>query len=286
MGASGANTFTLNHGTLVGSQTTQNVFNTTATTVNAFGAATTIGIGANTGTLTLNNAIVTTPGQFISTRASDLADGAGQLYLNGATGNRIDFNNNGTAAPAFTTRSAGSKIVLYPLTNSTNTDYAIGINSGTFWSSVPQYDAALTFKWFGGITEIASLDGLGNQILTGDLAVNGGDLTTTQTTFNLINATATTLNIGGAATTVNLGINTGTVNIGVLALTTDLEVQYGGTGVSSFTANGVVYGNSTSGLLVTAASNPGSNATASYGILTTDGTNVPVWTDVIDGGTY
>ena len=286
VGASGANTFTLNHNILVGSQTTQNVFNTTATTVNAFGAATTIGIGANTGTLTLNNAIVTTPGQFISTRASDLADGAGQLYLNGATGNRIDFNNNGTAAPAFTTRSAGSKIVLYPLTNSTNTDYAIGINSATFWSSVPQYDAALTFKWYGGITEIASIDGVGNQILTGDLAVNGGDLTTTQTTFNLINATATTLNIGGAATTVNLGINTGTVNIGVLALTTDLEVQYGGTGVSSFTAKGVVYGNSTSGLLVTAASNPGSNATISYGILTTDGSNVPVWTDVIDGGTY
>jgi len=43
-------------GTLVGTQTTQNVFNTTATTVNAFGAATTISIGAATGTLTINNA--------------------------------------------------------------------------------------------------------------------------------------------------------------------------------------------------------------------------------------
>ena len=43
-------------GTLVGTQTTQNVFNATATTVNAFGAATTISIGAATGTLTINNA--------------------------------------------------------------------------------------------------------------------------------------------------------------------------------------------------------------------------------------
>jgi hypothetical protein len=43
-------------GTLVGTQTTQNVFNTTATTVNAFGAATTLSIGAATGTLTINNA--------------------------------------------------------------------------------------------------------------------------------------------------------------------------------------------------------------------------------------
>lgn len=44
VGASGANTFTLNHGTLVGSQTTQNVFNTVATTGNLFGVATTTNI--------------------------------------------------------------------------------------------------------------------------------------------------------------------------------------------------------------------------------------------------
>jgi hypothetical protein len=56
-------------GTLVGTQTTQNVFNATATTVNAFGAATTIAIGAATGTLTLNNPTLTassTNGQFKS----------------------------------------------------------------------------------------------------------------------------------------------------------------------------------------------------------------------------
>jgi len=40
--------------------------------------------------------------------------------------------------------------------------------------------------------------------LPGDLAVNGGDITTTQTTASLFNTTATTLNIGGAATTVNI----------------------------------------------------------------------------------
>jgi hypothetical protein len=49
-------------GTLVGTQTTQNVFNTTATTVNAFGAATTLSIGASTGTATINNAEVVITG--------------------------------------------------------------------------------------------------------------------------------------------------------------------------------------------------------------------------------
>lgn len=46
-------------GTLVGTQTTQNVFNVTATTVNAFGAATSLTIGATSGTLTLRNTTLT-----------------------------------------------------------------------------------------------------------------------------------------------------------------------------------------------------------------------------------
>lgn len=50
--------------------------------------------------------------------------------------------------------------------------------------------------------------------LTGDVAVNGGDLTTTATTFNLVNANATTLNIGSAATAVSIGsYNTGTTTV-------------------------------------------------------------------------
>jgi len=54
-----------------------------------------------------------------------------------------------------------------------------------------------------------------NDITTpGDVAVNGGDITTTATTFNLINSTATTVNIaGGATTAVTLGGNGGTITI-------------------------------------------------------------------------
>jgi hypothetical protein len=42
-------------GTLVGTQTTQNLFNTVATTVNFAGAATALSLGASTGTTTVNN---------------------------------------------------------------------------------------------------------------------------------------------------------------------------------------------------------------------------------------
>ena len=48
-----------------------------------------------------------------------------------------------------------------------------------------------------------------NTINSGDLAVNGGDITTTQTTASVFNTTATTVNIGGAAT---LAANIGTAN--------------------------------------------------------------------------
>ena len=50
-------------------------------------------------------------------------------------------------------------------------------------------------------------------VAAGDIAVNGGDITTSQTTFNLLDATATTINFGSAATTMRIGA--AQVNIGV-----------------------------------------------------------------------
>jgi len=48
--------------------------------------------------------------------------------------------------------------------------------------------------------------------LTGDIAVNGGDVTTTASTATIFNATATTLNIGAAATVINIGNASGQTN--------------------------------------------------------------------------
>jgi hypothetical protein len=64
----------------------------------------------------------------------------------------------------------------------------------------------------GGSSTIAgTLQVTGNTTLTGDLAVNGGDITTTSTTFNLVNGTATTVNFaGGASTALNIGNTSGT----------------------------------------------------------------------------
>ena len=83
----------------------------------------------------------------------------------------------------------------------------------------------------------------------------------------------------------------GTVVLGDLELDTDLEVQYGGTGVSSFTSNGILYGNAAGALQVTAEANmgapgTGSDVSTSFQVLTVTAAGVPVWTDTIDGGTF
>ena len=79
--------------------------------------------------------------------------------------------------------------------------------------------------------------------------------------------------------------NRGTVVLGDLELDTDLEVQYGGTGQSTFTTNGILYGNGSGALSVTPASGT-SDATTSFQILTVNSSGIPVWTTTIDGGTF
>lgn len=85
--------------------------------------------------------------------------------------------------------------------------------------------------------------------------------------------------------------NRGTVVLGDLELDTDLEVQYGGTGISTFTQYGIPYGDGTNPLSVTAAANmaspgTGTDATTSFQVLTVTAGGVPVWTDTLDGGVF
>lgn len=73
--------------------------------------------------------------------------------------------------------------------------------------------------------------------LSGDLAVNGADITTTETgTATVFNTNATTLNMGGAATTVSIGAGTGTTTVNnSLTVTGNLTVNGTTTTVNSTT---------------------------------------------------
>jgi hypothetical protein len=143
--------------------------------------------------LVVSSGISTFQGQIQSTQANSTTTGAGQIYLNGATGNRIDFNVNGVAAPTTTTRSAGTKIVLYPTSSpSTQVDAGFGIDNNTLWSSVWQSTAS--FKWYAATTNIATLFGTGELIL--------GTTSLTGTASQPLQVT------GGAYVSGNLGVGT------------------------------------------------------------------------------
>ena len=86
-----------------------------------------------------------------------------------------------------------------------------------------------------GATTLGGTLAVTNQAtFSNDIAVYGGDITTNQSTFNLINSTATTLNIGGAATSLTLGATSGTTTIrNNFSLTGDLTIGGGDLTVGS-----------------------------------------------------
>ena len=251
---------------------------------------------------------VNASGQFVSTQANNTATGSAQIYLNGASGNRIDFNSNGVAAPSATPRSVGTKIVYYPGLSSTSVDYATGIETGSLWTSVPNITD--TFKWYGNTTLMASLSN-SNLTLGGDLAINGGDITSNATTFNIVNTTATTVNIAGAGTAITIGSNSaGTTTIrNVVAITTNTVssaytngalVVTGGVGIAGdLRVNGTIFGSvSVSGIISTATNiaggtagqipyQTGPGATAFFGpgtagnVLVSNGTSAPTYNNTL-----
>jgi len=96
-----------------------------------------------------------------------------QLTFSGATNNWINFGTTGVAAPAFTTRSAGTKIVLYNNIAASAVDYALGIEGSTLWNSVPT--TSEQFKWYGGTTLAATLTGAGAFSVAASITVPSTD---------------------------------------------------------------------------------------------------------------
>ena len=114
--------------------------------------------------------------------SSNLAVPGGNITLSNPGRNIISWDTNGVAAPTFTTRSAGTKLLLYPAIGAAATDFALGIESHTLWYSIPSTVNTRQFKWYAGTTNIMRLSGQGNLLLgtttlpsgsTATLVVNG-----------------------------------------------------------------------------------------------------------------
>lgn len=110
-----------------------------------------------------------------------------------ANGNAVMSNNsvqvfsNGTyGPPTLTTRSAGTKIVIYSNLSATETEYAIGIDTNTLWYTSGQ--AGSGHKWYTAATNTMSLSSTG--VLTASSFVGSG---ASLTALNASNVTTGTL---------------------------------------------------------------------------------------------
>lgn len=166
----------------IAAQTTLNLFNTVATTVNAFGAAT-INMGATGSTHTLAGTWSFNNNSFGPVRAR-------------RAGNTVGF---GVGMTAYLNDSGSNAHEYAAITGviETNTD---GSEAGALYFYTALNAAATS-------TPVRmTLSSAGNLALVGDLAVNGGDMTTSATTFNMLTATATTVNaFTGASTALTIG---------------------------------------------------------------------------------
>jgi trimeric autotransporter adhesin len=200
--------------------------------------------------LTFDGTNLSTTGQVISTKTGSATDATGQVYLNGSTSNRVEWNTQGTGAPAFTTRSGGTKLLIYPAISGSQVDYAMGIDAATLWSSVPVASSSFFFKWYGGQTQVASMDGTGAFTATSFAGAGTG-----------LTGTASSLSIGGNAATATSATSATTATNLAGGAASQIPYQTG-SGATTFLANG------TAGQVLTSA-----------------GASAPAWGG-INGGTF
>ena len=193
--------------------TTFNLLNNTATTINFGGAATDIQIGSSTGTTNVNNSLDVD---------GDVNIDGGDLTASTSTFNLLHTPTTINFGAAATDIQIGSSSGTTNVNNSLDVDGDINIDGGDLTASTSTFNllhtpttinigAAATDVQIGAATGTTNINN--NLDVDGDVSIDGGDLTATASTFNLLNNTVTTLNFAGAATAITIGALTGTTTI-------------------------------------------------------------------------
>jgi len=126
---------------------------------------TTAGAGGNAGNVISNSSV------YISSTGGDTnwvidTDNALTIPRLGSI-NFVDPEIGGFGTPSASSRTAGTRIVLYPQVTGSTTDYAIGIDGGVQWYGVP--DSNARFDWYAAETQIATLSGSGTFTANGNV---------------------------------------------------------------------------------------------------------------------
>jgi hypothetical protein len=172
---------------------------------------------------------------FTFTTATGKLDVTGELEvdnvsINGNTIGTVDTNGKLTLSPN------GTGVVEIDSDALTTTETTFNLVNAT--ATTVNFAGAATTLSIGAGTGTTTINNA-NTVVTGDLAVNGGDLTTTETSFNLLNATATTVNFAGAGTAITIGASgSGTTTVRHdLAVSGDVAVNGGDLTTTATTFN-------------------------------------------------
>ena len=161
---SGISTFTgevRTFGTIRSTETTANVFNTVSTTVNAFGAATTLSIGSGTGTTTVNNNL---------TVSGDLTVNGTTTTVNSTTISVDDKNiEMGSVASPSDVTADGGGITLKGTTDKT----IIWDDLNDNWTSSENWNLATGKVFKINNTSVLSATTLGSAVVTSSLTSVG-----------------------------------------------------------------------------------------------------------------
>jgi len=181
----------------------------------------------STGAVSIKNVNLTTQttGDYVATIAGTtnqvIVSGAGtegravtlslpQDIHSGASPTFVGLTLTGSATISGDVAVNGGNITTTAATMNIATSNATTINLGTSGATAVNIGSSAST-----VTVNDDLDVAGDTTLTGDLAVNGGDITTTSTTGNIFTTNATTLNIGttdAGAISIGATVSTTTVN--------------------------------------------------------------------------
>ena len=173
--------------------------------------------------------------------------------------NNVTYSGHLTITSASTTDQTITNlwVTSFNPTNSSTTNATLT----NFWSTNGQitnasttYFSIATNGWLNGNPLVSSVTGSQTQ-----LAAFSGTNTITPT------STISTSFISGLGTIASQNSNNVSITGGSITGITDLAVADGGTGVGTFTTNGVLYGNSTTNILVTSQGGTNSVLTANAG---------------------
>jgi hypothetical protein len=213
--------------------------------------------------------------------------------VNLAVNDRLLVKNQSTAAHngIYKVTTVGSGAAAYVLTRTDDADTGSDLSAGSFFfvesgtvngdngfvststDSEPTIGTdAITFAQFSGAGQVSAGLGLTKTGNTLDVQVDDSSIEIATDTLRV------------KASGITNTMLTGSIDL-TTKVTGTLPMGNGGTGVTTFTSKGIVYGNGSGTLLATAAGTW--DSTNSVGqFLSVNSSGIPVWANLIDGGTF